>query len=149
MLMLLAVLLSWEAGSMSGMAQCRTVRSGNIGPDTSWQTDGRGRIWLSTTAAQTGTVELRCRISQGSIEVDRVHISFQPAGSPATGSGLLIRAGALAWHIERVAGEDWIEVRKRSGAAAGRLLIVRAEDRSGADPMRVEVEGLRVTADSP
>lgn len=128
---------------------CRQTR---IGP-SEWSSDGRGGLSASTDARTTGDLTLRCRIQVPSgtetmtLAFDKSLISFQPAGSKATGAGLVIRAGACRVEIVRVAGEDWIETPARAWAVPvqGRIVEVSItlRDNSAADPVRIDLTGLR------
>jgi hypothetical protein len=108
-------------------------------------------------ARSTGEVSLRCRVESPAdadavtIEFDRALISFQPAGSKATGSGLTLSANSCHESLVRVAGEDWIEAPHRSWTV--KLdpdrrefeLRLAVTDNSDRDPVRVDLWGLRVT----
>ena len=102
---------------------------------------------------------LRCRIrvpaaiEQISVELDSSEISFQPAGSRESGSGVVIEANGARMAITRVAGEDWIQTPRRSITVAVKgevLLLVRLIDNSAVNPVRVDLRGLRIrSADAP
>jgi hypothetical protein len=83
---------------------------------------------------------------------DNVLVSFLPAASKATGSGVRLEVAGCEISYLRVAGEDWIESGKRTWnvklPAATRNVIVRitATDLSAADPMRVDLKGTEISA---
>ena len=135
---------------------CRQSTAGKTGP-SAWATDGRNHLSVSMDARSTGEVSLRCRVESPAdadavtIEFDRALISFQPAGSKATGSGLTLSANSCHESLVRVAGEDWIEAPHRSWTV--KLdphrrefeLRLAVTDNSDRDPVRVDLWGLRVT----
>jgi hypothetical protein len=86
------------------------------------------------------------------LEFDAALISFQPAGSKTIGSGLLLSVGRTCRaELIRVAGEDWIEIPRRAWSvpvpAGARSVEVRvtSRDSSPADPLRIDLRGLRLT----
>ena len=129
---------------------CRQTR---IGP-SEWVSDGRGGLSASTDARTTGELTLRCRIpvpaGAGSVTLafDKALISFQPSGSKAIGSGLVIRAGGCHIELVRVAGEDWIETPARAWAvpSGSRSLdvTITLRDNSSENPVRIDLAGLRL-----
>ena len=134
-------------------AWCRQQSSG----PARWQTDGRGTLTASTEARFTGEVVMRCniRVDQKAAEVllqfEHVEVSFQPAGSRESGSGLIVEAEGARLEIIRVAGEDWIQGPHRAvvvpvGKGAREIhVVVRLVDGSERLPVRVDLRGLRVT----
>jgi hypothetical protein len=134
---------------------CRQARAGTAG----WMADGHGSMSVSTDAQTTGEVTLTCRIPVPSgatsvtLELDSALISFQPAGSKTNGSGLLLSVGRTCRaELIRVAGEDWISAPQRAWSVAvprgTRSIEVRvtARDSSAADPLRIDLLALRITA---
>jgi hypothetical protein len=147
--------LALAASILIDPGNCRQTRASSA----SWTADGRGSLSVSTDAHTTGDVTLTCRIpvppgvTSVTLELDAAMISFLPAGSRTIGSGLLLLVGRTCRaELIRVAGEDWIEVTKRAWslpvAAGTRSLEVRvtARDSSSADPLRIDLRRLRLTA---
>lgn len=137
-------------------SQCRQTSTGRTGAAT-WNSDGRDHLSISVDAPSVGDVSLQCnlRIPTGvksvTLSFDHVLVSFQPAGSKATGSGLVMHLGpACEAAVTRVTGEDWIEARARKWTATvpegTRSLSVRVtlRDTSNSDPVRVDLVGLKV-----
>ena len=124
-----------------------------IGP-SEWTSDGRGVLTASTDARTTGELTLRCRVpvpadsTTVTLALDKLLISFQPAGSRTSGAGLVIQAGGCRIEIVRVAGEDWIETPRRAWTVrtASRVLdvTVTLRDNSDKDPVRIDLTGLRL-----
>lgn len=135
---------------------CRQVSSGRTGAAV-WNTDGQNHLSVSLDAPSKGEVSLYCRVpvpaGTGAVTLsfDRTLVSFQPAGSRAPGSGLLLAVGDCGGHLLRVAGEDWIEARLRRWVAqvvSGRRGVevrVIVRDVSDRDPVRIDLTGLRLT----
>lgn len=149
------VFLAFAVSIALDPAACRQSHKGAA---ATWSADGRGGISTSTAAGTKGEVTLRCRVpvpegvSAVTLELDRAHISFQPAGSREGGSGLLLMIGrACGAELIRVAGEDWIETPRRAWTAAvpaGSRAVevtITARDSSNADPLRIDLQGLRLT----
>jgi hypothetical protein len=103
-------------------ALCRQQSSG----PARWQTDGRGTLTASTEARFTGEIVMRCsvRVGQNAAQVllqfENVEISFQPAGSRESGSGVVIEAGwkSCEWRVRtgykvRIVRWSYPEVRVR------------------------------------
>lgn len=141
------------SGSIDPVA-CR--QSGSV--TARWAGDGHGGISFSADAPASGEVTLRCRVPVPSgatavtVAFNRALVSFQPAGSKAAGSGLLLNIGrACRAELIRVAGEDWIEARHRAWslevpAGARRIdITLTARDASKQDPIRIDLEGLRIS----
>ena len=159
LLLAAAVLVLWQSGVMNDMARCRSMRTGEIGPEANWETDGKGRLWLSTTARASGRVELQCRIPVPStangvvLEIDSAAVTFAGAESSDLGSGVIIQAPEIRWELLRVAGETWAETgnrRSRIGDGGPELVLtITAIDRSTRVPMRVDIRGLRVIGTEP
>lgn len=136
-------------------AGCRKVSSGRTG-SAAWESDGKGHLSVSMDVPSAGEVTLECRVRVPSgtatvtVGFDQAHVSFQPSGSKSAGSGLVLQVGpSCRGELTRVAGEDWTEARKRAWSVpvSGRNVVVRvtAKDNSDKDPVRVDVEGLRVS----
>jgi hypothetical protein len=99
---------------------------------------------------------MRCKVrwkeavSQVRLEFEHAEVSFQPAGSRETGSGIVIEAGGARLEILRVAGEDWIQAPRRSMAVPLREdsreleVVVRLIDSSAMVPVRVDLRKLCV-----
>ena len=129
-------------------------RQQSAGP-ARWQSDGRGTLTISTESKFVGEVVLRCKVSvpEGTkavmLELDHSEISFQPAGSRETGSGIVIEAGGARLEILRVAGEDWIQTPRRFARIPvhGRSIavVVRLIDNSPSLPVRVDLKRLRLS----
>jgi hypothetical protein len=150
-----AVTLAFAVSVVIDPAMCRQSRTGSA----AWQTDGRGGISASTDARTTADLVLNCRVpvpkgvTSVTLQLDRALVSFQPAGSKTNGSGLLLSVGrGCRAELIRVAGEDWIETPRRAWAVklprGSRHLEVQvtARDLSAADPLRIDIQGLRVSA---
>jgi hypothetical protein len=154
MLMVAAAgLVLWQAGVMNDMSRCRTVKAEYTGPEVAWETNGKGWLWISTTAAAFGRIELRCRIPVTPgvavvVEMERVFVSFAGAQSRNCGSGVSITARDLSWELLRIAGEDWIEAKSRrivlKPSGSELVLTIAAIDQSNRDPMRIDLHGLRM-----
>jgi hypothetical protein len=154
MLMLAAAaVVVWQAGSTVDMARCRTVRAGQIGPEARWETDGKNRLWVSTTARASGRIELQCRIPIVAaaglmLELESAAVSFAGAESRDPGSGLTVVLSGVHWELLRVAGEDWVEAAGRrtpvTPNSSHLVLTIAALDRSTRDPMRIDLRGLRL-----
>jgi hypothetical protein len=138
-------------------ALCRKV-PGSVG---TWETDGRGGLSASSGAGTVGTIGARCRIvlpapaAIVTLHFDRVLISFQPSGSRATGSGLSLAVGdTCAVSLTRVAGEDWMQSANRAWQvtlnppARAVHVSIALRDVSSTDPVRVDLQGLRISAGS-
>ena len=147
-----ATLLALASAVTIDPGVCRQRR---IGP-SEWTSDGRGVLTASTDARTTGELSLRCRVpvppesTTVTMALNKLLISFQPAGSKTTGAGLIIRAGGCQIEIVRVAGEDWIETPRRAWSirTASRVLdlTVTLRDNSEKDPVRIDLTGLRLFA---
>ena len=132
-------------------------RQRSTGP-ARWETDGRGRLTISTAARFTGEVTMRCRVPVGRqvanvlLELDTAEASFQPAGSREPGSGVVIEAQGQRLEILRVAGEDWIRSGRRTilipvTEGTQRLdVVLRLIDTSPVLPVRVDIFGMRITS---
>jgi hypothetical protein len=147
---MLATLLALAAAVAVDPGVCRQRR---IGP-SEWTSDGRGVLTASTDARTTGELSLRCRLpvpadsTTVTLVLQKLLISFQPAGSKTSGAGLVIQAGGCRIEIVRVAGEDWIETPRRAWTfrAESRVLdvTVTLRDVSEKDPVRIDLTGLRL-----
>ncbi len=138
-------------------AGCRRTSSGRTGA-AGWESDGKGHLSVSVDAPSAGDVSFECRIRvpagarSVSVSFDHAYVSFQPAGSKSEGSGLLLSLGtSTQGALTRVAGEDWIQSRNRSWTAPveGKTVTLRvtAHDASDRDPLRIDLDGLRITFD--
>jgi hypothetical protein len=119
--------------------------------------DGRGNWSASTTARETGTATLRCRVDLASpaaevnLTISRALVSFLPSSSKDGGSGLTVNAAGTGINLLRIAGEDWIEVGPKSWhvqlpAPARRVEIVfTLHDPSPRDPVRIDLLGITVS----
>ncbi|HYO83358.1 MAG TPA: hypothetical protein VES20_18280 [Bryobacteraceae bacterium] len=153
MLTAAATALLWQAGTMSGMAHCRTATSGRIGPEAAWSTDGKGWLSISTTPRTAGRVELQCRIpvTKGvpvALELDWAAFDFTGSPSRQSGSGITLTAEGVKWELLRVAGEQSGEMKQRRAivvpAGTHLLVTMSAVDESASDPVRIDVRGLRL-----
>ncbi|MDZ4800251.1 MAG: hypothetical protein SGI92_19000 [Bryobacteraceae bacterium] len=149
------IMLAAAASVTVDPAACRRTSLGRTG-GAAWESDGKRHLSVSVDAPSAGDVSLECRIRvpAGTTEVtlsfDHAYVSFQPSGSRQTGSGLRLAAnGKPVAEVTRVAGEDWIESRNRSWTVpvTGNSVVLRidAHDASTADPLRIDLDGLRVT----
>jgi hypothetical protein len=149
-----AVTLAFALTVALDPATCRQPRAAA----GAWQTDGLGRISASTDARTTAELALKCRVpvpkgvTSVTLELDWMLISFQPSGSKTNGSGLLLSVGrGCRAELIRVAGEDWIDTPPRSWTVdlpPGSRHVdvtVTARDVSDADPLRIDIQGLRVS----
>jgi hypothetical protein len=135
---------------------CRQNSTGRTGA-ANWNSDGKDHLSISVDAPSVGDVSLQCslRIPPGvrsvTLSLEHILVSFQPAGSKETGSGLVMTLGpSCQASVTRVAGEDWIEARSRKWTAVvpegSRSIVLRvaAHDASSRDPVRLDVTGLKV-----
>jgi hypothetical protein len=153
-------ILAYLAASIAGAAgprDCREKRTGSLGWPV-WSFDGRDSWSASTDARNTGQALLRCRldlpsaVTQAVLHIDHLLVSFVSRGSRQAGGGLSIRAESQEIPFLSATGEDWIEAGPRSwrlifDRPVSRVTVeLRLIDNSPADPLRIDVRGLRVTA---
>jgi hypothetical protein len=85
------------------------------------------------------------------LQFEHIEVSFLPAGSRQSGSGVIVEAEGARLEILRVAGEDWIQsphrwivVPVRKGTREIEV-VVRLIDGSYQLPVRVDLRRLCVT----
>jgi hypothetical protein len=124
-----------------------------------WAFDGRGGISASTDLRATGTVTLTCSVKFAAaaaavrLRHEKVLVSFVPSRQKTTGDGLEIETrGSGSIDYLRVAGEDWIESRRREWTLPLNVpqrevtVVLRLIDTSRDVPVRVDIQGLTVEA---
>ena len=139
-------------------AQCRIVKSGRIGPEAQWTTDGGRTLTISTTARDQGRVELHCRMRVPhdtktiTLRWDSAVANFAGATTRTNGSGLILRVEDAKREMVRSVGEDWVQSDDQhltATMANSRVdIVITAADTSPGDPMRIDLRGLRVETTS-